>query len=89
MEPEKLAIFQGQKVRRIIHNNEWWFSIIDVILVLTGSSIPKRYWSDLKNKLKNEGSEAYGKIIRLKIITEDNKKRLTDMANTETIFRII
>ena len=47
---------------------QWYFSVIDVIEVLTGSSIPKRYWSDLKKKLRAEGSEAYEKIVRLKIV---------------------
>lgn len=64
----KIAIFKGKKVRKIIHNNEWWFSVIDVVEILTKSSIPRRYWTDLKAKLKNEGfSELYEKIVQLKI----------------------
>ena len=51
----KLAVFQGRHIRRILHNSEWWFSVIDIIEVLTDSSIPKRYWSDLKRKLSKEG----------------------------------
>src|SRR5258708_4100813 len=86
----KIAIFKGKKVRRIIYKNEWWFSIIDVIEVLTDSSIPRRYWSDLKINLKKEGYvELYEKIVHLKLDSVDGKKYLTDCANTESIFRII
>ena len=64
----KLAVFQGRHIRRILHNSEWWFSVIDIIEVLTDSSIPKRCWSDLKRKLVSEGfAEVYDKIVRLKI----------------------
>jgi len=90
MEDAKIALFKGKKIRKTIYNDEWWFSIIDVIEVLTDSSIPKRYWSDLKRKLVNEGfSEAYEKIVQLKMQSPDGKMRLTDSANTETMFRII
>jgi hypothetical protein len=86
-----IAIFDGQRIRR--HWDEekelWYFSVIDIIKILTGSSIPRRYWSDLKNKLKNEGSEVYEKIVQLKIVAEDGKKRETDMATTETMLRLI
>lgn len=86
----KLAVFQGKHIRRILHNEEWWFSVIDIIEVLTDSSIPKRYWSDLKSKLISEGfAETYEKIVRLKMTSPDGKKRFTDCANTETMFRII
>jgi hypothetical protein len=63
--------------------------VIDVIEILTDSSLPKRYWSDLKKKLKAEGSEAYEKIVRLKLPAEDGKLRETDTADTETLLRII
>lgn len=86
----KLAVFQGKHIRRILHNEEWWFSVIDIIEVLTDSSIPKRYWSDLKSKIVSEGfAETYEKIVRLKMTSPDGKMRLTDCANTETMFRII
>lgn len=85
-----LALFQGKQIRRTIYRNEWWFSVIDVISALTDSSIPKRYWSDLKIKLNQEGyDEAYDKIVRLKLKAPDGKRRETDCANTETLFRII
>ena len=67
----------------------WYFSVIDVVEILSGSTIPRRYWSDLKNKLKTEGSEVYEKIVQLKIVAEDGKMRLTDAADTEVMFRVI
>ncbi|MBU4352653.1 MAG: Bro-N domain-containing protein [Nanoarchaeota archaeon] len=85
----KLIVFQGNNIRRIWHNEEWWFSVVDIIEILTESSIPKRYWSDLKIKLKEEGSEVYDKIVRLKLKAEDGKMRESDCANTEGAFRII
>ncbi|MFW6233051.1 MAG: Bro-N domain-containing protein [Nanoarchaeota archaeon] len=86
----KLVVFEDKKIRRIWHNDEWYFSVVDVVSVLTDSSIPKRYWSDLKNKLNNdEGFEVYEKIVRLKLIAEDNKLRKTDCTNTKSLFRII
>ena len=86
----KMAIFKGKQVRRIIHNNEWWFSIIDVIEVLTGTERSRKYWSDLKQKLVKEGYvEVSEKIGQLKLQSPDGKMRETDCANTEGIFRLI
>jgi len=86
-----IILFNQKQVRR--HWNEenefWYFSIIDVIEILTDSTIPKRYWSDLKNKLKNEGSEVYEKIVRLKMIAPDGKQRDTDCFSTEDLLRVI
>ena len=84
-----LAVFQDKKIRRTWNNDEWYFSIIDIIEVLTDSSVPKRYWSDLKLKLEDEGFEAYDKIVPLKLLAEDKKLRFTDCAETETLLRII
>ncbi|MBU1327117.1 Bro-N domain-containing protein [Patescibacteria group bacterium] len=85
-----LAIFRGKQIRRAIHHNEWWFSVIDVVGALTDSSIPRRYWSDLKITIKQEGySELYEKIVQLKLPSSDGKLYETDCANTETLFRII
>ncbi|MBI5675091.1 MAG: Bro-N domain-containing protein [Nitrospirae bacterium] len=85
-----LAVFKGKQIRRTLHKNEWWFSIIDVIEVLVGGDRPRKYWSDLKNKLISEGYiEVSEKIGQLKMPTPDGKMRLTDCANTETLFRII
>ncbi len=63
--------------------------MVDVVEVLTDSSIPRRYWSDLKSKLKEEGFELYEKIVQLKLPAADGKKYETDCANTESLFRII
>jgi len=85
-----IAIFEGSQIRKVMHEGEWWFAVIDIVELLTDSSIPKRYWSDLKRKLIAEGfAEAYEKIVRLKMQAPDGKQRLTDCANTETLFRII
>ena len=88
---DKLAVFEDKKIRRIFHKEEWYFSIIDIAAVLTESSNPRRYWSDLKRHLiENEGFiQLYEKIVQLKLLTPDGKMRETDTANTETIFRII
>jgi DNA-damage-inducible protein D len=89
-DPENaLVVFQGKGIRRIWHDGQWHFSIVDVIEVLTESTIPKRYWSDLKIKLKNEGFEPYEKIVQLKLPADDGKQRPTDCGNTKTMFRII
>lgn len=75
----KLVVFQGKKIRKTLLNGEWWFSVIDVIGVLVESSIPRRYWSDLKRKLSNEGyNELYEKIVQLKLISTDGKAYSTD-----------
>ena len=87
----KIVVFEDKTIRRVFHKNEWYFSIIDIIEILTGSPNPKRYWSDLKVQLaENEGFvQLYGKSVRLKLMASDGKMRETDTANTETIFRII
>lgn len=86
-----VAIFGNSQIRRHWDDDKelWYFSIIDVISVLTGSTIPKRYWSDLKIKLNNEGSEVYEKIVQLKFLSKDGKKYLSDAADTETLLRLI
>ncbi|MFA7365416.1 MAG: BRO family protein [Patescibacteria group bacterium] len=87
----EIIIFNNEKIRRVwLEEKElWYFSVIDIIAVLTGSSIPKRYWSDLKSHLKDEGSEVYDKIVPLKIIAPDGKNRESDCANTESLLRLI
>lgn len=89
--PKHIAIFKGKKIRKIIHKDQWYFSIIDVIELLTESANPRRYWSDLKRKLieNEEFAQLYEKIVQLKMESSDGKKYQTDAANTETIFRII
>ena len=84
-----IAIFEDKKIRKTWHNEEWWFSVVDIIAALTGSTIPKRYWTDLKSKLADEGNEPYDIIVQLKLVAEDGKMRETDCVNTEGAFRII
>ncbi len=86
-----IKLFESKKVRTHwdAEREQWYFSVIDVIEILTDSSIPKRYWSDLKKKLQSEGSEAYEKIVRLKMEAPDGKLRETDVADTETLLRLI
>ena len=85
-----LAVFKGSKIRKTIHNNEWWFSVVDVIAVLTDSVNPRDYWFKMKIREKNEAGVELSTICRqLKLIAPDGKSRETDCANTEGIFRII
>ena len=86
-----MKIFEQKQVRTYWDEQKelWFFSVIDVIEILTGSTIPKRYWSDLKKKLAKEGSQVYDKIVRLKMQADDGKMRETDVADTETLLRII
>ncbi len=87
----KIAVFRGKQIRKILHQGEWYFSIIDVVAVLTESPNPRRYWSNLKIQLsENEGFvQLYPKTVQLKLQAPDGKMRETDTANTETLFRII
>lgn len=87
-----IQLFEDQKIRTAwdAEKEEWYFSIIDVISVLADTANPRRYWSDLKRKLKIEGAvEVYEKIVQLKLLSPDGKKRLTDVASTEQLLRII
>ena len=86
-----IKLFEEKHVRSVFNeqNEKWYFSVIDVIHVLTDSTVPKRYWSDLKKKLSKEGSQAYDKIVHLKMTAEDGKNRVTDTADTETMLRLI
>lgn len=88
---QKLDIFSGQEIRRFWdeEKEKWYFSVVDVVNVLSQSSIPKRYWADLKNKLGEEGNQSYDKIVQLKFLAKDGKYYLSDAADTETIFRLI
>ncbi len=86
-----IVLFNQKQIRRLYNEEKeiWYFSIIDVVEILTDSTLPKRYWSDLKNKLKNEGSEVYEKIVQLKMIAPDGKQRETDCFSTADLLRII
>lgn len=86
---KKIAIFKGRQIRKIIHNNEWWFSVVDVVEVLTDSIDAGAYWRKLKQRLIEEGSEVVTFCHGLKLEAPDGKMRETDCADTEGIFRII
>ena len=95
MENNKLEtisnLFEGKEIRSIWDNEkeEYFFSVIDVINALTNSSIPRNYWSDLKRKLKLEGSELHENIVQLKMRAQDGKMRNTDTLDTKGILRLI
>ena len=87
-----IKLFESKKVRT--HWDEekelWYFSIIDVIEILTDSNNPRRYWSDLKRKLEEEGfGQLYDIIVQLKLEASDGKKYLTDCTDTQGLLRII
>ncbi len=85
-----LALFQEKTIRRVWYQEKWYFSIIDVISVLTDSPNPRRYWSDLKRDLETEGyGEVYAHSVQLKMQAPDGKQRVTDAADTETLLRIV
>jgi len=85
-------LFEGKEIRSIWDDEkeEYYFSVVDVISVLTESKIPRRYWTDLKNKLVEEGSQLYENIVQLKMKSKkDGKNYLTDVLDTEGILRLI
>ena len=88
---DSLAIFESVPVRRIWDDEkeQWYFAIVDVVAVLTNSPRPRKYWNALKTKLKQEGSEVSHKLGQLKLRAEDGKMRVTDVADTETLFRLV
>ncbi len=77
-----IKLFESKQIRSLWNDDKekWYFSIVDVIEILTGTDRPRKYWSDLKSKLKKEGSELSEKIGQLKMLAEDGKMRLTDIA---------
>jgi hypothetical protein len=91
---KNLAIFEGQKIRRIWDSKKelWYFSVIDIIAVLINQKdfqVARNYWKVLKNRLNKEGSETVTKCNQLKLIAEDGKMRFTDVADVETLLRLI
>ncbi len=84
-----LIVFQGKDVRRTWHNEEWFFSVIDVVQVLTDSNNPRNYWSMLKKREEDIGIELSTNCVQLKLESSDGKMRFTDCANTKSLFRII
>ena len=85
----KLIVFQGKGIRRIWHEDEWYYSVVDICGVLTESADSGAYWRKLKQRLKQEGSEVVTICHGLKLEAPDGKKRVTDCSNTKGIFRII
>jgi DNA-damage-inducible protein D len=85
MENSNLIPFGGKEIRKIIHNDEWYFSVIDVIEILTDSAIPRNYWSDLKRR----EPQLHEICVQLKLTASDGRNRMTDCANTKGMFRVI
>ena len=90
-EQDKLELFEDQPIRMAwdAEREEWYYSIVDVCRVLSDTDNPRRYWSDLKRKLKAEGSELYENIVQLKMTAPDGKSRMTDVADTEQLLRLV
>jgi len=89
MDTNKISLFQDKPIRKTYHNNEWWFSVADVVAALTESPDAGAYWRKLKQRLNSEGSEVVTFCHELKLIASDGKYYMTDSANTEGVFRII
>ncbi|MDR3132850.1 MAG: hypothetical protein LBU42_02360 [Prevotellaceae bacterium] len=92
MKPKNaIKLFENKQVRSVWDDEQekWYISIVDVIEILTGSTNPRRYWSDLKIKLEKEGSQLYEKIVQLKMQSTDGKFYKTDVADVEQLFRLI
>lgn len=88
---QSLKLYEDSRIRALWNEDEeeWYFSVVDVVAVLTESSNPRRYWSDLKRKLQEEGSQLYEKIVQLKMKSDDGKLYKTDAATTPQVLRII
>lgn len=86
-----IKVFEEKRVRTLwdSETEEWYFSVVDVVAVLTESENPRRYWSDLKRKLAKEGSQLYAEIVQLKMLSSDGKYYKTDVATTQQLFRLI
>lgn len=86
-----IKLFEDQKVRSLWDptTEKWYISIVDVVGILTDSTNPRRYWSDLKIKLQAEGSQLYDQIVQLKLLSFDGKHYKTDVADVEQLFRLI
>ena len=87
----KIHLFEEKKVRTVWDDDteEWYFSVIDVVEVLTDTDRPRKYWNDLNKKLQKEGSELSEKIGQLKLLAADGKKYKSDVVTTDQLFRLI
>ena len=86
---DNLVFFEDKKIRRILVSDLWYYSIVDVIAILSESKNSQTYWRVLKKRLKDEGNETVTNCNALKMISPDGKMRLTDVANTKELFRVI
>lgn len=90
MDSNKLVLFQGSKIRRTLHNGEWWFSVVDIVGTLTGSAKARVYWNSMKTRVKSEGGfELSTNCRQLKLESADGKMYETDCSNTAGILRVI
>src|SRR3989344_6150628 len=92
MESMKIALFKGRQIRRVLHNGEWLFSVVDVVQALidqTDDQVARKYWNKLVQRLRDEGSELVTICHQLKMRARDGKMRETDCATTEGMFRIV
>jgi DNA-damage-inducible protein D len=88
--PTQISIFKNKKIRKVLHKNDWFFSVVDVVEALTESINPRDYWFKLKTRFENEeGLQLSTICLQLKLESSDGKNYLTDCSNTEGIFRII
>jgi DNA-damage-inducible protein D len=86
---KSLVVFEEKNIRKIWHNEEWWFSVVDIVEVLTESTNPRNYWNMLKSRELENGVELYTNCVQLKLPASDGKSYATDCTNTEGAFRII
>ncbi|OEU70692.1 MAG: hypothetical protein BA864_15890 [Desulfuromonadales bacterium C00003093] len=88
--PNKLIVFQSKEIRRIWHEDEWYYSVVDIVAALTDSTNPRDYWYKMKIRVKEEdGFEPSTVCRQLKVEAPDGKMRATDCSNTEGVLRII
>jgi DNA-damage-inducible protein D len=85
----QLTPFEGEKIRKIWHDEEWYFSVIDIIEQLTDATQPNRYWADMKKRSAKENDQPFAFCEQLKMVSKDGRQRLTDCANTEGVLRIV
>ena len=85
----KIVLFQNKQIRRVWHNEKWYFSVVDIVGILSESSQPNRYWADMKKRSLKESNQPFAFCEQLKLKAGDGKERLADVADTEGVLRII
>lgn len=87
----KIKVFENKNIRTVWNEEEedWYFSVVDIIEILTGTERPRKYWNDLKKKFTIEGSELSEKIGQLKMAAADGKMRETDVLSTKNVLRLV